>query len=109
MNDHPEWSNPRAAGPYLPRFLSNDDPRSARDQINANYISGWNAFAGFELAKMKNLAGQSLHLYCLRYPGDPAMKERSRATLRNEMVVLFDYDWIAIIQEDGTYEVARCD
>lgn len=96
-----EWSNPFVVG-YLPRILSESDSRSAIEQIKANYVGGWNPFDGFTLVKNKNGS------YQLEYPDDPPMKELSRTKLRDEEIVLFQYDWLAIIH--GTdYRIARID
>lgn len=96
-----EWSNPFVVG-YLPQIITSVDTRSAIEQIKANYVGGWNPFEGFTLVKNKNGS------YQLEYPGDPPMKELSRTQLRDEVIVLFQYDWVAIIH--GTdYRVARID
>ena len=88
----------------LPQFFDEADPRPARDQIHDRYAhgGGWHPFEGFQLKKGENG-------YYLAYPDDPPMREIARAKLRDEWVVLFEYDWVAIIQEDGTYEVASVD
>lgn len=90
---------------FIPQFLSESDPRSAVEQIHTGYShgGGWMDFKGFELA------GGGDFDYFLKYPGDPLMRELSRATLRNETLVLFDCSWLAVIQADGSYRVARLD
>ena len=89
---------------YIPQMLSEDNPASAQEQLHKGYLhgGGWNDFNGFTLV---NKDGR----YGLQYPGDPVMKERSRTRLRDEVVVLFDYSWIAVIQPNGDYRVARFD
>jgi hypothetical protein len=85
---------------YIPIWLSYDDPRSARAQINAGYtMGGWNDFEGFRLGK-----DNSLH-----YPGDPAIKPLAEAQLRDELIVFYPHSWVAIIQPDRTFRVARID
>ena len=98
-----QFTNMDIAG-FITQFLSEDDPRPAREQIHENYAhgGGWNKFEGFELRN----SGTS---YGLKYPGDPVMREVSRAQLRDETLVLFECSWLAIIQPDGSYEVARID
>jgi len=88
----------------LPQFFDEADPRPAREQINENYAhgGGWHPFEGFEL-------GQDKKGYYLDYPEDPPMREIARAKLRDETIVLFQYDWVAIIQKDGTFEIASVD
>jgi hypothetical protein len=102
---HPEWSDPHAAGPYIMRMLSTDNPNSAQHQLDVAYRhgGGWHPFNGFELVKTQK------GYYALKYPGDPLMKELSRCYLRDETVVLFQYSWVGVIQPDGTYGIARMD
>lgn len=97
------WTNIEAAG-LIPEFLSEHDPRPAREQIHENYAhgGGWNSFHGFELRQHDGR-------YAIYYPGDPAMREVSRTSLRDELIVLFQYAWLAVIQPNGTYEIARID
>ena len=103
---HPEWTiiQNRILQDWLHvirRMLDTDDPRPAREQVNDNYPygGGWQPFPGFTLAANNNLL----------YPGDPPMRPRAYTQLRDEQVVLYDHDWIAIIQPDRSFEVARMD
>lgn len=96
-----DWSNPLVVC-YLPEIIRESDPRSAIEQIKTNYVGGWWPFEGF------NLTSNEDGSYQLEYPGDPPMKELSRAQLRNETIVLFQYDWVAVINESG-YQIARMD
>lgn len=88
----------------IPAFLSEHDPRPAVEQLHTNYAhgGGWRKFEGFLLVE------ENEH-YALSYPGDPLMHEVGRAQLRDETVVVFEYSWVAVIQSDGTYEIARMD
>lgn len=97
------WSNPENAG-LLPLFLSEDDPRPAQEQLHTAYAhgGGFQPFRGFEL--VRHGAG-----YALQYPGDPLMLEVARAQLRQELIILFNYSWVAVIQPDETFTVARMD
>lgn len=100
--------HPRASMDMLgniPLFISEDDPRSAREQINANYIyGGWRPMGGFVM--QSNL---------LSWPagGDgPDNRPRiliAEARLRDETIRFYDGSWLAIIQADGTFEVSRID
>ena len=96
-----DWSNPNAEG-YLPHIILEADNRPAIDQIKERYVGGWNPFEGFDL--VKNADGS----YELHYPGDPPMKERSRAKLREELIVLFDYSLVAVIH-GSAHQIARMD
>jgi hypothetical protein len=86
---------------YLPGMLSERDPRSAREQINANYAhgGGWSPMAGFKLG-----AHNRLH-----YPGDPALEPLAQTWLRDELIILYDHSWVAIVQRDRSFEVSRLD
>ena len=89
----------------IPHFLSENDSRPAVEQIDAGYQhgGGWRDFEGFELE------GGNGKPYTLAYPGDPLQLELSRATLRDETLVLFTSSWFAVIQEDGSHRIARID
>lgn len=90
---------------FIPHFLDGSDSRSAIEQIDTAYQhgGGWSDFKGFQLA------GGGDDPYFLTYPGDPAMRELSRATMRDEVLVFFQCSWLAVIQPDGSYRVARLD
>ena len=96
---------------FIPQFLDEKDPRSAVEQIDNAYQpgGGWRDFDGFELIEEFNLLGGDGKSYFLKYPGDPLMRELSRATLRDETLVFFQSSWFAVIQTDGSYRVARLD
>jgi hypothetical protein len=86
---------------FLPEFFSENDPRPAREQINEAYAhgGGWDPFPGFTLGPK----GQ------LFYPGDPPMQVIAEAKLRDEVIRLHTYEWVSIVQPDGSFEVCRCD
>lgn len=85
---------------FIPEFLTPGDPRCAREQIHDRYISGWQSFDGFHMDKTT---------YELTYPGDPPMKPLARSWLRNELLLFYDCAWLAIVQPNGSYEIARLD
>jgi len=85
---------------YLPGFLRLDDPRSAKEQIHERYISGWHPFQGAMTLRPDDK---------LKYPGDPLITPLARSQLRDERIVLYEHDWVAIIQPDRSFEVARLD
>lgn len=97
--------NKSASLGILPMFFNEADPRSAKEQCHERYAhgGGWNQFNGFKLHKTE------IGRYHLQYPEDPPMREIARAKLRDETIVLFDNSWVAIIQPDEGYEVARID
>jgi len=85
---------------YLPSFLSESDPRPAAAQINERYVyGGWSPFEGFKMTKDKGLS----------YPGDPTYKPLACTWLRDELILYYQHSWVAILQKDGSFEVARLD
>lgn len=87
---------------YIPQFLSEDDPRPAKEQIHANYShgGGWHRFIGHEFDQ---------ETLTLQYPDDPPMRAQVMAKLRNETIYVFQHAWVLILQQDGSWEVARID
>lgn len=97
---HPQ-ANQEMLG-YLPGFLDAGNPAPAKEQLDRNYRhgGGWNPFKGHKMSKDK---------LELRYPGDPPMRAIGVTTLRDETIIMYESGWVAIIQPDGSYEVARMD
>lgn len=85
---------------YIPSFLSPDDPRPAREQIDTTYVSGWRPFRGFKF---------DLKDHSLKYPDDPMMLPLAQAKLRDELILFYPSSWVAIVQPDQSFEVARLD
>ena len=87
---------------FIPSFLSEEDPRSAREQLDANYQhgGGWRPLDGWELDT--NTLG-------LTYPGDPELMPFAFTRLRGEIILFYPYAQVMILQPDMTFEVARMD
>lgn len=85
----------------LPDMLDLADPRPAREQFNERYGygGGWLPMSGFKL--LRNSA--------LQYPGDPPLLPRAVTKLRDEVILVYDYVWVLILQKDGRFEVCRMD
>jgi hypothetical protein len=85
---------------FIPLWLDEGDPRSAAQQLDAHYQhgGGWRPQEGFKLQGHK-----------LKYPGDPAMKPLAFTALRNEMVLIYPYGYVVVLQEDGSFEACRMD
>jgi hypothetical protein len=81
-------------------FLDGDDPRPAKEQFDAHYVSGWHNFDGFTLNH------ESLEL---SYPGDPPMNPVSIMLFRKEIIILYPFAWVLILQKDNSWEVCRMD
>lgn len=86
---------------FLPDMLREDDPRPAREQLDSGYRhgGGWDPFKGHEL-----LANNAI---C--YPGDPPLYPVAETKLRDELILLYEHDWVAIIQPDRSFEICRMD
>lgn len=86
---------------FIPHFLNDTNPEPAKEQIDANYKhgGGWHPFKGFKLAPDNSLT----------YPGDQALHPLAEARLRDELILFYNGAWVAIVQPDRTFEVARID
>ena len=85
---------------FIPSFLDENDQRSAREQLDANYQHG-GGFCPLEKYKRDGLT--------LLYPGDPPMKPLAMCLMRNEMVLIYQFGFVAIMQPGGEFVVARMD
>lgn len=86
---------------YIPQFVSLHDPRGAVEQFDDNYRSGggWTSFKGFDMLDNGNM----------QYPGDPQTRLLYEARLRDETIRVYESAWVAVIQPDGSFDVARMD
>lgn len=87
---------------FLPSFLSEDDPRPAREQIHDNYRhgGGWRPFKGFKFDP-GNLS--------ITYPDDPPQYPLATVKLREEFLIFYPHAWLLIMQPSGKYEISRVD
>lgn len=86
---------------FIPDFVTDADPRPAKEQFDANYAfgGGWSPVPGFTADP-----DGTLH-----FPDDPPMEAISEAHLRDEVIRVYEYAFVAIFQKDGSFEVARLD
>jgi hypothetical protein len=86
---------------FLPDMLNAADPRSAREQFDANYQWGgyWTADPQTKMAP----SGALLH------PGDPPLPWVAQAKLRDELIRVYPADFVAIVQTDGAFVLQRMD
>lgn len=86
----------------LPGFLVEGDRRPAAVQFNERYIyGGWDPQSGFT---MNEETGE------ISYPGDPPMRPIYACLLNNgELVLVYQYSYVAILQSDMSFEVCRMD
>lgn len=82
-------------------FANEDDPIPLREQFHKNYSfgGGWNPFEGFKMNKDKDLI----------YPDDLPLYPLATAKFRNQEVVMYQHAWVAIVEEDGSFEISRMD
>lgn len=101
------WDNAVELLGYIPSFLDPRSNESATRQISTAYAhgGGWQSFHGFILENPSK--GNA----ALLYPGDPPMREvgRTYLPLTEEEVIVFAHAWVAVVQKDGSYDVARLD
>lgn len=84
---------------YLPPMLVESDPRPAREQFAERYVfGGWNPQPKFTMRG---------DLLC--FPGDRPLEPLAETQLRQERIILYEHDWVAIVQPDGSFEAARLD
>ena len=85
---------------FIPMFFDEHDPAPAREQIDDRYRhgGGWRVHKGWTMSEEG-----------IFFPGDPIMPVIAEAKLRDETIRVYDMAWVAIIQPDGTFEVARID
>jgi hypothetical protein len=90
---------------YLPEMLSEDDPRSAKEQLDAGYQhgGGWRPMSGWK----RNGDGPSASI---QYPGDPPLKPLAATFLHGkEAIVFYPHGFVLILQRNNSFEVARMD
>jgi hypothetical protein len=85
----------------IPMWLDEDDPRPAREQLDAHYHhgGGWRPMGGFKLLRDGSI----------KYPGDPAHPPLAIMKLRDEAIAIYQYGWVMILQSNGSFEIARLD
>jgi hypothetical protein len=89
---------------FIPGFLSEDDPRPAQEQIDENYAhgGGWMEFSdAFTMDDRRRLIS--------KYPEDKPLEALAYAHLRDETIYYYDHSWVAIVQPDSSFCVARID
>ena len=83
-------------------FLNTDDPRPAKEQLDAHY--GWRPFEGFKL----DLDNMSL-TYGEGDDVDPPLSPVSVIFFRQEKVILYPHAWVMVMQPDRSWEICRMD
>lgn len=86
---------------FLPELISDYDSRPAKEQFNINYAhgGGWRNQPGFTMNKNGSL----------QYPGDPPSRVLFETKLRDEVIRLYEHEYVVILQPDGSFEACRMD
>ena len=84
----------------IPSFLDEADPRPAREQFNERYSGGWQHFPGGRFDPKR---------LTYNYPGDPPLEPVGDIVFRDEVILLYPYSIVLIVQPDGTWETCRMD
>jgi hypothetical protein len=100
------YKHPRATREmlgYIPNFLDESDPRGAVEQLHENYMhgGGWHPYEGFTMLPNGNLKSS--------FPEDPDTQLLAEIQFRHEVVRVYQHAWVAVVQPDGSYAVARMD
>lgn len=91
---------------YLPSFFLLNDPRPAAEQLSERYAhgGGWLPLHGFEV-----MLNTQPDFWRITYPGDPAYFALAYCQLREEKIILFEHEWLMILQPDGSWGITRVD
>lgn len=87
---------------YVSMMLNDEDPRSVREQLDANYQhgGGWQPLAGATLGEKMRMV----------YPGDPPLEPLDYTVVREEMCICYACAFFGIVQRGGeAAEFARMD
>lgn len=87
---------------FIPSWLSEDDPRPAKEQLHEHYShgGGWHPQESFTLLPDG---------WSVKYPGDPPLRPLAFMKLRQERIVIYPLGYVAIIQPDRSFEICRMD
>jgi hypothetical protein len=86
----------------IPMFLSELDPRPAREQLHTAYAhgGGWAPMEGWVFDP---------ETHSIKYPGDSKLWPLAEATLRDERIFVYESAWVVILAPDGGFEISRMD
>jgi hypothetical protein len=86
---------------FIPAFLNAADERDAKTQLTEGYGFGWSDFKGFDMKYSPNV-GHTM----ITYPDDLPLMEIGRTELRDEVVIVFEYAWVAVVQKDQSFVIS---
>jgi hypothetical protein len=85
----------------IPQWLDESDMRNAREQLDDHYQhgGGWRPFKGFKMTEG----------WAITYDGDETLQPLALMQLRDEIIAIYEYGWVMILQPNGSFEVCRMD
>lgn len=92
---------------FIPGWLDPAEEDCVRDQLDKHYQhgGGWQPMEGWTLGKVED----GLFLTYSKEEGDPPYYPLAIGIMRKEMVIVYPHAWVAIVQRDMSFEVARMD
>jgi hypothetical protein len=86
----------------IPFWVDPADKRPAKEQLHEHYAhgGGWDPQPGFTLNQKTG---------ALKYPGDPPLLPLAALRLRDELIAIYPYGYVCIMQPDGKFEACRMD
>jgi hypothetical protein len=87
---------------YIPGWLREDDPRPVREQLDSAYAQhgGYWPQEGFTYHPISG---------AMSYPGDPPFMPCCTIMIRDELVIVYRHGYVAIVQADKSFVIARMD
>jgi hypothetical protein len=87
---------------FLPGMLDTNDPRPAREQLDAGYAfaGGWNPMPGWLMDPVT---------MAIAYPGDEPLYPLALTGIGKEVVVFYPHSWVMVRWGEAEFEVARMD
>lgn len=95
---------------YLPKIIRGDDPRPVKEQVAERYAHG-GGWSPFPTGKWTMDQTTGAITYPPEEPGDePEVYEPiALTTINHEKVFVYPHALVAVLQNDGTFDVVRMD
>lgn len=88
----------------LPEIFNEQDPRPAAAQAEERYAhgGGWQPMTGWTFDR---------DMMRIEYPGDDSLSPAAvlKLPLTGETIIVYPHAWVLVLQQDGSYAVARMD
>ena len=91
----------------IPLFLSTDNSLPAREQFHDNYGhgGGWQPMSGWTLNSDLTLQYGDPE----EKDADPLLSPLALTKFNDELILIYPYAYVAIVQRNGSFEVSRMD